>query len=226
MRLVLPCVSLALVALLNSSCRNLEEPPAPPFQISVMVEADKGVPLPGALVQRNNKEIGKTNGEGKAILTFRGEDGDQIDVWVKCPEGFDSPSKPTTVALRRLSGTKLAEYPVACPPAERKVVVALRSDGGPNLPIKYMNRDVARTDVSGAATFMLTGKPGEHMDFTLDTSEKGNEMLRPQNPTVSLVVDQKDNYYSLDQPFQVQKRTVIVVAPHRPTAIGPTPLRY
>jgi hypothetical protein len=73
---------------------------------------------------------------------------------------------------------------------------------------------------------MLSGKPGEHMDFTLDTGDKGNEMLRPQNPTVSLVVDQKDNYYSLDQPFQVQKRTVIMVAPHRPTAIGPTQLRY
>ncbi len=219
--------ALAGVALFSSACRNLEEPPAPPFQVAVMIEADKGVPLPGAVVQRNNKEIGKTDGTGKATLTFRGEEGDQIDVWVKCPEGFDSPTKPTTVALRRLGDVhKLAEYPVACPPAERKVVVALKSDNGANLAVKYMNRDVARTDASGAATFMLSGKPGEHMDFMLDTTDKGNEMLRPQNPTVSLVVDQKDNYYSLDQPFQVQKRTVIMVAPHRPTAIGPTQLRY
>jgi len=218
-------LALAFVFALTA-CKNLEEPPVPPFSVAVTVEADKGVPLPGAIVQRNNKEIGKTNGDGKATLTFRGEEGDQIDVWVKCPEGFDSPAKPTTVALRRLAGTKLAEYPVSCPPAERKVVVALRAEGGANLPVKFMNRDVARTDASGAATFMLTGKPGDHMDFLLDTSDKSNDMLRPQNPTVSLVVDQKDNYYALDQPFQTQKKTFVYVAPHRPTAIGPTPLRY
>jgi hypothetical protein len=220
--------SLVLSAVLVlTGCKNLEEPPAPPFRVAVTVESDKGIPLPEAVVQRNNKEIAKTNVDGKAILTFRGEDGDQLDVWVKCPEGYDSPGKPTTVMLRRLGDpTKLAEYPVMCPPAERKVVVALRSDNGPNLPVKFLGRDVGRTDASGATTFMLSGKPGDHLDFTLDTTEKGNEMLRPQNPTVSVVVDSKDNYYALDQPFQVQKRTFVTVAPHRPTAIGPTQLRY
>ncbi len=210
-----------------TACKNLEEPPAPPFQIAVSVEADKGVPLPGAIVQRNNKEIGKTDGTGKAVVTFRGEDGDQLDVYVKCPEGFDSPTKPTTILLRRLGDPKkLAEYSVLCPPAERRVVVLLRSDNGANLPVKFLGRDVARTDASGAATFMLNGKPGDHLDFTLDTSDKANEKLRPQNPTVSVVVDSKDSYYPLDQPFQVQKTTVVVRAPQRPQAIGPTPLRY
>jgi hypothetical protein len=220
--------SLALtVVLVLAGCKSLEEPPPPPFKVAISVESDHGTPLPNAVVQRNNKEIGKTNVDGKAVLTFHGEDGDQLDVWVKCPENFDSPMKPTTVMLRRLGDpTKLAEYSVMCPPAERKVVVALRSDNGQNLPVKYLGRDVARTDASGAATFMLSGKPGDHLDFTLDTTDKGNEMLRPQNPTVSVVVDSKDNYYALDQPFQVQKRTFITVAPHHPTAIGPTQLRY
>jgi hypothetical protein len=218
---------LACVVVLLTACKNFEEPPAPPFQVAISVEADKGVPLPGALVQRNNKEIGKTDGTGKAVITFRGEDGDQLEVWVKCPEGFDSPVKPTTVILRRLADNKrLAEYPVLCPPAERKVVIALRSDNGGNLPVKYLGRDVARTDPWGAATFMLSGKPGDHLEFTLDTSDKTNEMLRPQNPTVSVVVEPKDDYYPLDQPFIVQKRTIIVRSAPRPQAIGPTQLRY
>lgn len=210
-----------------SACKQLEEPPPPPFQVAVTVEADKGVPLPGAVVQRNAKEIGKTDGTGKAILTFRGEDGDQIDVYVKCPEGFDSPTKPTTVALHRIADSKrFAEYPVLCPPAERKVVVALRAEGGPNLPVRYLGRDIARTDASGAATFLLNAKPNEHLEFQIDTTEKGNEMLRPQNPALSLVVDNKDNYYALDQPFQKQKVSVVYTSRPRPQPIGPTPLRY
>jgi hypothetical protein len=218
---------IALAAVLAPACKQLEEPPPPPFQVAITVEADQGVPIPRAVVTRNNQEVGKTDGNGKALLTFRGEEGDQIDVWVKCPEGFDSPTKSITVALHRLADpNKMAEYPVKCPPAEREVVVALLADNGPNLPIKYYGRDIARTDSSGAATFMLKGKPGDHMEFTIDTSAKENEKLRPQNPSVSLVVDNRDAFYALDQPFQKQKTRVIYMAPRRPQPIGPTPLRY
>ncbi|HEY1955880.1 MAG TPA: hypothetical protein VGH28_09705 [Polyangiaceae bacterium] len=223
MRSFLPLVAVAFI----TACGKLEEPPPPPFMVSVVVEADQDVPIPGAVVQRNNAEIGKTDVKGKAILTFSGEEGDQIDVWVKCPDGFDSPTKPVTVALRRLGDpTKLAEYPVKCPPAEREVVVALLADNGPNLPVKYLGRDVARTDASGAATFMLKGKPGDHLDFLIDTSAKENEKLRPQNPSVSVMVDNKDGFYSLDQPFQVQKARIVMVQRRLPQAIGPTELRY
>jgi len=223
MRLQLLFASLAICA----SCKQLEEPPPPPFRVAVVVQSDKDVPLPGVVIRRGDKELGKTEPSGKAILTFRGEEGDQIDVWVKCPEGFESPAKPTTVALRRLTDpNKLAEYPVMCPPAERKVIVAVRTDNGPNLPIKYLGREWTRTDASGAATFMLAGKPGDHLEFTIDTTEKANENLRPQSPTVSLVVDNKDNYYQLDQPFQVQRATIVYTQRALPRPIGPTPLRY
>jgi hypothetical protein len=223
MRLPLLFASLAIFA----SCKQLEEPPPPPFRVAITVQSDKDVPLPGVVVRRGDKDIGKTEPNGKAILSFRGEEGDQIDVWVKCPEGFDSPTKPTTVALRRLADqNKVAEYPVMCPPAERKVIVAVRTDNGPNLPVKYLGREIARTDTSGATTFMLNGKPGDHMEFTVDTTEKGNDNLRPQNPAVSLVVDNKDNYYQLDQPFQVQRAKIVYTQRQLPRAIGPTPLRY
>ena len=213
-------------AVLAASCSNFQEQAPPPFRVAVSVEADKGVPLPGAVIQRNNEPIGRTEGTGKAILTFVGQDGDQLDVWVKCPDGFDSPQKPTTLMLRRLSGDKLAEYSVTCPPAERKVVVAIRADNGGNLPVKYLNKDIARTDPWGAATFMLSGKPGDKLDFVLDTSDKAYERLQPQSPTVSVVVDAKDSFYPLDQPFTLVKPKIVVAPMHRPQPIGPTPLRY
>jgi len=223
MRLPLLFAPLAIVA----SCKQLEEPPAPPFRVAVVVQSDKDVPLPGVIIRRGDKDLGKTEPNGKAILTFHGEEGDQIDVWVKCPDGFDSPSKPTTVALRRLADpTKVAEYNAMCPPAERKVIVAVRADNAPNVPVKFLGREVGRTDPSGAFTYMITGKPGDHLDFTLDTSEKANENLRPQSPTMSLVVDNKDNYYQLDQPFQIQRAKVVYRERPRPQPIGPTPLRY
>jgi hypothetical protein len=218
---------LAVTAVLAPACKGFEEPPPPPFQVAITVESDKGSPLADAVVTRTKKEIARTDATGRAVLTFRGEDGDQLDVYVKCPEGYDSPLRPVTVALKRLADPKrLAEYPVSCPPSERKVVVALRTENGPNLAVKYLGRDVARTDESGAATFMMNAKPGDHLDFTIDTSDKAAEKLRPQNPSVSLVVDSKDAFYTLDQVFQVQHTRVIVVAPHRPQPIGPTPLRY
>ena len=93
--------------------------------------------------------------------------------------------------------------------------------------MKYLGREIARTDQSGATTFMLAGKPGDHMEFTLGHDpRRRNENLRPQSPTVSLVVENKDNYYQLDQPFQIQRREDRLAAPSRPQAIGPTPLRY
>ena len=97
------------------------------------------------------------------------------------------------------------------------MIIAVRTDNGPNLPVKYLGREIGRTDASGAFTYMLSGKPGDHMEFTLDTSEKANDNLRPQNPTMSLVVDNKDNYYPLDQPFQIQ-RAKVVYAQRAPTS--------
>ena len=95
---------------------------------------------------------------------------------------------------------------------------AVKAEGGPKLPIKYLGREVARTDASGAAHFLMKLKPGEQITLQFDTSEY--DKLRPQNPTVSLFVGQSDAIELVKQPFQVEKRPQIFT----PTPRGPTRL--
>lgn len=216
MRLAL--VLVAVAALVTAGC---EDPPPPaPYQIAVKVEADPGQPVAGAVVSRNNKPLATTGADGRASLSMTGKDGETFDVSVKCPEAFQSPIKPTTIRLARLAdNAKAPEYQVSCPPSMRRVVVAVKADNGPNLPVVYLNRPVARTDASGAAHFALDVAPGAQFQVTLDTTEKGGEKLKPQNPSKPFTVGQHDDILMYEQKFDVEKARVYVVRKHIPKAI-------
>ena len=82
----------------------------------------------------------------------------------------------------------------------------MRADGGPNLPVKHLGREVARTDASGAAHVMLKLKPDESFDLVLGTSEKAAERLRPQNPFATFIVKDRDEVFTFDQKFEQEKR--------------------
>ena len=59
----------------------------------------------------------------------------------------------------------------------RRVVVAVRAENGPNLPVTYLGRAVGRTDASGAAHVLLAMHPGDQFSLGLDTS--GNKRIPP-----------------------------------------------
>ena len=142
-------------------------------------------------------------------MRFGGKEGDQVDLTVKCPADYESPSSPVTVSLRRLAvGSRPPLFEARCPPTLRTVVVGIRSDNGVNLPVTVLGRTVARTDASGAAIFMLRVKPSEQVDVGFNTSEKGAEQLRPQNPTMTFVAKDKDDFVVLDQNFTIEKKPV------------------
>jgi hypothetical protein len=217
---------LLLGVLILAGCKHLEDPPPPPFQVAVTVTADKdkGSPVADVAVTRNSREMGKTDKDGHLTLTFHGSEGDKLDVWVKCPEGYRSPDRPITVTLLRLSDGKMAEYPATCEPSERKVVVSITADNGSFIPVFLLGKQVATLDESGAATFMLTGHPGEHLDFRLDTADEKFRLLQPQNPTVQLDVQGEDHIYPLDQPFKKLQIKKTYVGVSHPVQIGPRPL--
>ena len=112
-----------------------------------------------------------------------------------------------------------AEYRALCPPLYRNVVVAVRAENGPNLPVMYLGQMYARTDASGAAHFMVRVRPYEQFDVTLATSEKGNEWLRPQNPAKAFVAKAQDEVMFFDQRFQVEKKPVGPRGPSGPVRI-------
>ncbi len=199
--LVLPLIAASVV-----SCGQVSEPPAPSFKFEVKAESDPGVFVPGVLLTRTGKEIGKTDASGKASMVFQGNEGDTFDLYVKCPEAdYMSPLAPIVVRLSKLSDGKSLSASVRCSPLKRKVVVAVRADGGPNLPVIYYGNVVARTDAAGAAHFFVIAKPSEQLQFTLNTDEPGNELIMPKNPNLTVLVKDQDDVYIVDQPFQQQK---------------------
>jgi hypothetical protein len=205
-------LALALVLALAACSKmsvTLDEPKPVPFEVQINVVSDPGVPLGDAQILHGTKLVGTTTPAGAATVRFGGAEGDQVDLVVKCPADYESPAKPLTVSLRRFApGSLPPKFETRCPPALRSLVVGLRADNGPNLPVTYLGRTVARTDASGAALFVLRVKPADPIQITINTSEPGAEMLRPQNPNLTLVGGEKDDYIVLDQTFTVLHKVV------------------
>ena len=212
----------ALAATTGAGCKDLEPPPPKPFQLYVKVESDPGRPVPAAIIARNNKTLSTTDNNGRAMLTFAGEEGEgaTVQVSVKCPDTFQSPSKPVPLKLTRLSDpTKIPEYAVSCPPTLRHVVVAVKADNGPFLPVMYLNRQITKTDAAGAAHFALEVAPGAQFAVTLDTSE--NSRLKPPSPSKPFTVGQADDILVWEQKFDVEKpKAAPVFRPNIPRALN------
>ena len=124
-----------------------------------------------------------------------------------------------SIRLTRLADkTKVPEYQVACPPMLRRVVVAVKADNGPNLPVVYLNRAITRTDASGAAHFALEVAPNTQFAVTLDTT--GHDRMKPQSPSKPFTVGQTDEILVFEQKFEVEKKPVIVFKPRIPRALN------
>jgi hypothetical protein len=204
--------SLGLVA-----CGTFKEPPPPPpFQVAFVVEGDPGKKVNGAEIQRGGKTLATTGADGRATLVLRGAEGELAEATVVCPAGFLSPPKPLPFHLTRLSGNRVPEFGVHCAPTRRKVVVAVRANNGPHIPVLYLNQVVAMTDETGAAHFALDLEPGT-FQVALDTSERRD--LKPENPRQTFTV-QKDDIFVFDQNFKIEKKFVPKVKVKGPVCIS------
>jgi hypothetical protein len=206
-------LGVVVFTVLAAGCAPPDRNAPKPFPFRIVVEGDPGHPIGGVKITRDSKELGSTDAQGIAKLALRGADGDVIDVDVKCPDTFRSPVKPLSLRLAKVSSDKTPEVKVACPPTTRRVVVAIRADRGPNLPVRYLDQVVARTDASGAATFAVDVAAGAQFTVALDTTEPGSERLRPQNPSRPFVANGEDALVLMDQKFTLEKKPVVAAKP-------------
>jgi hypothetical protein len=205
----------AALALLPSGCPKVEiqwdEPKQEPFEVQVGVTSDPGVPLPAAQLSIAGVLQGTTDSAGLAAVRLQGKEGDRVELTVKCPADYESPATPLVIGLRRFAqGSPAPHFEVQCPPTFRTVMVGLRIENGPGLPVQYLGRTVARTDDSGAALFALRAKPSEQVEVTVNT-EESPDPLRPQDPKFTFVTKDSDDFVVLDQTFTVEKKKVTYV---------------
>jgi hypothetical protein len=170
------------------------------MEVAVRVTSDPGRPLRDATVIFNGQKIAATGDDGVAKLRLSGRDGEVFPVTISCPSGYLSPKQEIPITLRRLAEhAKVPEYTASCPPTMRTVVVVIRADNGPNLPIRYRGKTLGRTDASGAFTWVERFPPDEQVNIEIDTSER--ERLRPVCPKKTFRVKQEDDVVAIDEHF-------------------------
>jgi hypothetical protein len=180
-------------------------PPPEAFRIAVKVESDPTKPIANAVLSWANRPVGTTGADGRAILKVPGVEGEIVDITVTCPDGFQSPPRPLGVRLARFADkSKVPEYAVACVRPMRRVVVVVRAENGPNLPVVYLDRPVTRTDASGAASIALEVAPGAQFTVGLDTGDRMD--IKPSHPSKRFNVSTRDDVFLFDQRFDVEKR--------------------
>ncbi|MGZ3420766.1 MAG: hypothetical protein ACXVEF_20100 [Polyangiales bacterium] len=213
----------AAIAALSAACAG-DAKPKPPLEVVVKVTSDPGRPLENATLVFAGSTVATTGKTGSAQLTLTGNEGDTYEVSVKCPAGFQSPTKPLLIPMQRLADpSQSPEYEVTCPPTTRTIVVAVRAENGPSLNVLHLGRVVGRTDAAGAATVLMKDLDADtQFELTLDTSEKGNEQLRPQNPTSVFTVKRSDDVLTFDVKFVIEEKKKVWKA--GPKKTGPIAL--
>lgn len=210
----------SLVLLLASACAR--EKPAHRYEFIVRVESDPGQLLPGAVISHAGSRVGSSSAQGIVKLSARGKEGETMSFQVQCPAGYKSPVRPLSVVLRKVSDQdRRPEYTVECLPTTRNVVIAVRATNGPDLPVRHLGREVARTDKAGAAHVLLKAVPEDALELTLDTSQ--NPDLSPKSPVARFQTGQQDEIFVFNQAFTSKKPKI--VARRRKKASDPGPIR-
>ncbi|MDB4944468.1 MAG: hypothetical protein JWP97_4002 [Labilithrix sp.] len=213
---------LATLVMAAAACTGDPDGAKKPFEVDVMVFGDGEHGLPGAQLALGTTVLGTTDETGLARLALTGAEGDSFAITLRCPAGFDAPAEALQVPLRRFSaGSRAPLFKGRCAPSLRTIVVGIRAENGPDLPVLYLGKEVGRTDESGAAHVVLNVKAGEQVTLALDTRTlaEGRPHLRPDSPTLTFVAKERDDVVILDQKFDIDKPAARRRSAPRP---GPT----
>jgi hypothetical protein len=203
-------------ALLGLVACQRAAPPSHTHGLVIQAETTGRAPLGGVEVSRHGDVLGKTAASGSLTLRLAGSEGQRLELEARCPAAYVPERQVVSVTLRKLRGAhQLPTYRVECQPATRTTVVAVRATNGPDLPVMYLGREVARTDGSGVAHVALTLRPGERYELSLDTTGKP---LLPTSPRAVFVVGQEDELVFFDQRFQKRQASTGRARSRLPTA--------
>jgi hypothetical protein len=207
------CTKPLAAALALVACACAPPPKRQPYNVDVHFLSDPGVPLAGATLQRGGNSLGQSGDDGLLALALEGQPGDTIELQPECPSGYRTPTAPLAVLLRELASRP--EYTIACPPLTRTLVIAVRAQQGPHLPLRHLGTELARTDAAGVAHAVLQAKPGDTLTLTLDTSAQPE--LMPQQPELRVHVPERDELFVFDQAFHRPKPKAVPRKPPEPS---------
>jgi len=147
--------------------------------------------VPGVEIWSGKRRLGTTGASGSARIALQRCGGRQRRTEREMPGRLCLAGTTVARRLRHLgNGSTLARFEVECFSLVHTVVVGLRAENGPRLPILRLKNVVGQTDEAGVAHLLLEASANEQIALTLDTSK--NTSLLPQNPTLDFVTRDSD----------------------------------
>jgi hypothetical protein len=189
-------------------------------QAQIHVVGDGKKPIAGAQVFVNGELVMKTTPEGKANVKVHGTAGDKFQVAATCPEGFRPPTTDAQQDIYVTPGIVSGATPelvFRCESTVRRATIVVRAENGPNLPIRYLGREIGRTDPKGTGSVVLQAQQGDSFEIVVDTT--GAKKLHPQNPALTFRIGDADESFTFDQKFTVEKEKVVVRAVKKGPAV-------
>jgi hypothetical protein len=204
--------SLPLFSCLSKSDESAAPAQTLEYPISIAARSEDRSPVAGVEIYLAKQLLGQTDASGTAQLALRGPEGDTLALNVKCPTTYASPEGPLLVGLRHLGdGSTRARFEIECFSLVHSVVVGIRAENGPRLPILRLKSVVGQTDDQGVAHVLLRASANEQIALTLDTSK--NAKLLPQNPTLDFATRDSDEFLLVSQKFTVKQPVIRRVVP-------------
>jgi hypothetical protein len=212
------CAFAALLLLLPS-CERVKgllgekevAPVSRSYPVQIVAFGDANKPLAGVELLLGKRTVGTTDAAGSLKLSLKGNEGDVVNLSVKCPESFASPEGSLSVGLRHFAeGSPPPRFETRCIPLVHSFVVGIRTENGANLPILRLDKTIGKTDDFGVAHLLVQAAPHDQVALTLDTTDF--PMLRPQKPTLSFAAPDHDELVLLEQKFTVLRKVVHVKA--------------
>lgn len=189
------------------ACGSVKQPVHPQrADVTVRSEETRG-PVEGASIRVNGQSVGATSAAGSVELNVAGIAGEKFHVELACPEGYRPPTPDSQdLFVTPTLGGPPPRLVFHCESATRKAVINVRAEKGPNLPVRYLGREIGRTDGSGNAKVIIDTTPGDSFELVLDTT--GSKTLHPQSPALSFRVDDKPSNFVFAQKFTTEKPKV------------------
>lgn len=189
---------LSLLALACSATLGCSAPPREAEQpVEVRVTDFAGQPVEGATLVAGARTVSTTAADGVAKLMLPGRDGDLFSLGVHCPEGYVAPTEPLVIRWLAVD-SGLASHLTRCRQLRHRLVVLVRVDGGPGLPIVRLGRVVGTTDKAGATSLMFDLAIDERLELVLSTESLAKEKVTPRDPSAVFELHDADEIKLFD----------------------------
>lgn len=203
-----------LAVLLVSGCKTKPVPTLP--KISIRASTTRGAPVTGAEVMMAGVVLARSDAAGAAKVDVGGSEGDTFELQVRCPSPLKSPAAPLVIRRLEIAGGDV-EHAVKCEETRRTLVVVVRAEGGPDLPILYLGKEIGRTDASGAAHVRLDTDIKDRVELILGTDGAQMAGAHPQNPSATFEPADHDEVKEMSVTFKRDAKP----KPHRVAPKGP-----